>query len=220
MRKPHPTRRRSFAAARRNAAARGRARTTAAKEELRARILSEAMALFVAEGYTGFSMRKLAHRLRYSATTLYGYFKNKDELLLAVIDQGYDLARSRLTVRGGDPLEQLHAIAGAYFDFAFENPALYELMFIHRPGRVFEQTKDVVRARLGILEQIVDAALKAPPLAQFDEATVRHTIEVFWATLHGLVSLALSVPIFDEPRARRNLAFLLGLVAPFAQRYT
>ena len=216
MQRRQPARRRSLVATRRKTA-RGRARTTAAKEELRARILREAMALFVAEGYTGFSMRKLAHRLRYSATTLYGYFTNKDDLLLAVIEQGYDLARSRLTVREGDPLEQLQALANAYFDFAFENPVLYELMFIHRPGRVFDQTRDVVRDRLVILKQIVDAALVTPPLAQFDEPTVRHTTEVFWAALHGLVSLALTVPVFNERWARNNLAFLLGLVAPFAR---
>jgi AcrR family transcriptional regulator len=220
MRKAHPASRRRAAASQRVAAPRGRARTPAAKEELRHRILREALALFVAEGYAGFSMRKLGHRLRYSATTLYAYFENKDDLLLAVIDQGYDLARSYLKVGGGDAVERLHAITGAYLDFAFENPALYELMFIHRPGRVFDLTKNVVRTRLGILQQIIDAALETPPLSRFDETTARHVTEVFWATLHGLVSLALTVPLFDEHWARRNLAFLLRTLTPLLHQYS
>ncbi|MBI3769267.1 MAG: TetR/AcrR family transcriptional regulator [Deltaproteobacteria bacterium] len=221
MRKARRARRRTTSTSRRIATApRGRARTLAAKEELRSRILREAMALFVEEGYAGFSMRKLARRLRYSATTLYAYYEHKHDLLLAVIGQGYDLARSYLQVGDGDAMERLHALSNAYFDFAFENPTLYELMFIHRPGRVFESSEDLVRTRFGILQQIIDAALETPPLSHFDETAVRHTIEVFWGALHGLVSLALTVPFFDEKWARRNLAFLLRTLAPLVERYS
>src|ERR1051325_10281923 len=94
-----------------------RARTPAAKEQLRELIFREAVALFVEEGYAGFSMRKLAHRLHYSAPTIYAYFANKDDLLMAIIGEGYTLFRSHVTASGADPLGRFEAVGPAYMDF-------------------------------------------------------------------------------------------------------
>src|SRR5262249_47779933 len=80
----------------RQASERTRARTPEAKEELRNLILREATALFVEEGYAGFSMRKLAGRLGYTTTVLYSYFENKRELLLAIIGEGYQRVQTYL----------------------------------------------------------------------------------------------------------------------------
>lgn len=197
---------------------RGRARTPEAKQELRTRILREAVALFVEQGYTGFSMRKLADRLEYSATALYAYFANKDELLLAIIGEGYAVFGEFLRAAGGEPGQRMEAIGRAYLDFAFANPTLYRLMFIHRPGALFDLSEGTVEARLGLLHGVVQGARKAPLFAGADEATVRQAVELFWALIHGLVSLALTIPLFDEAWARRNLAFLLRTLRPLLAR--
>jgi AcrR family transcriptional regulator len=193
---------------------RERARTPEAKEELRARILQEAVSLFVEEGYTGFSMRKLAKRLHYSAPTLYAYFTSKDELLLAIIGEGYSLFRSYVTVPGNTPMELFHALGSAYMDFAFRNPTLYTLMFIRRPGALFDLSEETVKERLGILHAVVSTARKAPLFSRMDDAAVQQTVELFWAVAHGLVSIALTIPLFDEQWARRNLRFLMRTLEP------
>jgi AcrR family transcriptional regulator len=194
--------------------ARERARTPEAKAALRTRILREAVALFVEEGYRGFAMRKLATRLRYSAPTLYAYFANKDELLLAIIGEGYHLFRSYVLVAEGDPVRRFEAVGTAYMDFAFQNPTLYTLMFIHRPGPLFDLSEATVQARMGILHEVVRTAREAPAFAGADDAAVLHAVQIFWAVLHGLVSLALTIPLFDEAWARRNFEFLLHTLRP------
>jgi AcrR family transcriptional regulator len=203
---------------RREPAARERARTPEAKEQLRSRILREAVALFVEEGYTGFSMRKLAQRLHYSAPTLYAYFANKDDLLLAIIGEGYTLFRAHVVGAAGDPISSLAAVGNAYLDFAFRNPTLYRLMFIQRPGSLFDLSEQTVQTRMDILHQVVHRTRQAPLFADVDEATVRQAVEIFWAVIHGLVSLALTIPLFDEAWARRNLAFLLTTLRPVLAR--
>ena len=193
---------------------RGRARTPEAKEELRTRILREAVALFVEQGYTGFSLRKLAQRLHYSATTLYAYFANKDDLLLAIIGEGYTVFGAYLAAAGNDRAERLEAVGRAYLDFAFQNPTLYRLMFIQRPGALYDLSEETVKTRLGLLHEVVRSARDAPLFAQIDEASVQQAVELFWALIHGLVSLALTIPLFDEAWARRNLAFLMKSMRP------
>src|SRR5215475_11529096 len=59
------------------------------KEELRQTILKAAGELFLEQGYDRFSMRHLAETIGYSAATLYLYFRDKDDLLFTVVDEGY-----------------------------------------------------------------------------------------------------------------------------------
>jgi len=191
-----------------------RARTPEAKEELRRRILEEAVTLFLEQGYGGFKMRELASRLGYSATTLYMYFDNKDDLLFAVIGHGYELFQRYLQVAVPEPGARLRALGTAYLDFAFQNRSLYRLMFIDRPGFLFDLSEEKVSARLGLLDNVRTTVAEIPLFAGFDDTALRDTTELFWALLHGIVALALTVPLFDEAWARAKLATLVGLGEP------
>ena len=55
------------------------------KHELRQRLLSAAGQEFLEHGYENFSLRRVAEVIGYSATTIYLYFENKDDLLLATV---------------------------------------------------------------------------------------------------------------------------------------
>jgi AcrR family transcriptional regulator len=50
------------------------------QEQLRRKIFDAASELFAQEGYQNVSMRKIAERIEYSPTTIYLYFKDKNEL--------------------------------------------------------------------------------------------------------------------------------------------
>ena len=59
------------------------------KQELRQAILTAAGELFLEQGYERFSLRKVAERIGYSPTTIYLYFRDKDDLLFTVVDEGF-----------------------------------------------------------------------------------------------------------------------------------
>lgn len=197
-------------AARRKKEAGDRARTPQAKEELRARILQEAIVLFVDEGYHGFTMRKLAVRIGYTPTTIYFYFKSKDELLFEVISNGWELFRKYLAVTAPDPLARLVKVGERYLDFAFEHPELYKLMFITRPQFLFDLREEKVGPRWGILNEVAALAGDALGAGGKDRAAREAMASLFWAEVHGLASLALTVPLVDEKWARNNYAFLVA----------
>lgn len=195
-----------------------RARTPAAKQELREKILREAVHLFAEEGYTSFTMRKLAARIGYTATTIYAYFDDKDALLAAVITSGYDKLAAALDVSRHAPPRRLQALGRAYLDFAFANPELYKLMFMLRPKALYDLSEEKVRTRLGSLDRVGDAARGLPRFASLGDAALRRAAELFWAELHGLASIALQVPLFDERWARENLDYLLERLAAAAPK--
>ena len=59
------------------------------KKELKELILKEARALILEEGFEKTSIRKIADRIEYSPTTIYLYFQDKNELLLALHQESF-----------------------------------------------------------------------------------------------------------------------------------
>src|SRR5262249_28577647 len=121
------------------------ARREQEKESLRRMILDVAGELFLEQGYEGFSMRRVAERIGYSATTIYRYYEDKDDLLFAVINEGFsEFARQLRGAAEGarDPLKRLEALGRAYIRFGLENPVYYQMMFMKRADLLFESRKE------------------------------------------------------------------------------
>jgi AcrR family transcriptional regulator len=57
------------------------------KTTLRREILAAARELIAKEGYESVSMRKIAERIEYSPTTIYLYFRDKEELVREVCEE-------------------------------------------------------------------------------------------------------------------------------------
>lgn len=55
----------------------------------RQQMIKEAKLILETEGIEGLSMRRLAQKLQQTPGIVYHYFKNKDELLLAIVQEGY-----------------------------------------------------------------------------------------------------------------------------------
>ena len=59
-------------------------------QKVREEILDKTLELINEVGYENFTMRKLANKLNMTATPIYQYYKNKDELYLAALTQGFE----------------------------------------------------------------------------------------------------------------------------------
>jgi AcrR family transcriptional regulator len=65
-------------------------RREAEKEILRAKIFDGASRLIIEEGYEKFSIRNLAKEIEYSPAMIYNYFKDKDDIIMAITIHNYD----------------------------------------------------------------------------------------------------------------------------------
>lgn len=178
------------------------------KQELRQAILTAAGELFLEQGYEHFSLRKVAERISYSPTTIYLYFRDKDDLLFTVVDEGFERFGQQLAAAEAsteDPWERLIALGRAYVTFGLQNPVYYQLMFIQRTDFLTHPHAGESQPRIAgfqMLRQAVQRAIDAGVLRPGDAQSYS---DVLWALVHGMVSLAISFPTFYANRIQRTM---------------
>jgi AcrR family transcriptional regulator len=165
------------------------------KTDLRAGILEAAVKLFEKKGYEGFSLRQVAEEIGYTPTTIYLYFKDKDDLLLNVVYEGFKLFGESLEAgyrSTTDVLERFRAVGWAYFDFAMTHPIHYRLMFMQRGEFLQTQPPDgysSVIDSFGVIQRVIAEGIEAGVMQGGD---VRTLSTLIWANVHGVVSLLLT----------------------------
>ena len=108
------------------------------REAVRRSILDAARDLFVTEGYHNVSIRKIAERIEYSPAAIYGYFPSKDDIFIALAEEGFRLLsdpddpthRDRTPALA--PLARIHAIFWRLYEFSRDHPQYFALMFVDR----------------------------------------------------------------------------------------
>ncbi|MCP4229638.1 MAG: TetR/AcrR family transcriptional regulator [bacterium] len=99
--------------------------------ELVKAIKGAAVELLLEKGAKGVKIRKIADMVGVTATTIYYYFENKNELMrkvsIMVFDDFNRYVDSKL--KGDTPPERLISLRKAIFQYAVENPNIFELLF-------------------------------------------------------------------------------------------
>jgi AcrR family transcriptional regulator len=167
-----------------------------ANPQLKAALLEEARRVVLEEGYAALSTRKIAKAVGCTATSIYLYFRNKDELVHALIDEGIGRLHDELIEAAEtrpSPRDQVEAVCRAYLLFAIENPAYYEIMFTLHPQHMERYPQDKyrrVRRNLELMGALLARAAKRTPTAADPKFLVPAT--VLWSSLHGLAALILA----------------------------
>lgn len=163
------------------------------KQELKDLILHAAKDVFLEEGYERASIRKIADRIEYSPTTIYLYFKDKNDLLLELHRQSFHqffmILSSVVTIE--DPYERLIAMGKRYIEHGLTNPEAYELKFLLKAPLEALECKNEIwddgdRA-ICFVQAIVDQCKEA---GYFEEHLNTESFSIMlWAQVHGLVTL-------------------------------
>ena len=153
-----------------------------------ASILNAARDLFVAEGYQSVSIRKIAERIEYSPAAIYSYFASKDDIFLALAEEGFHLLdeKVRSAMKTGDPLEDVRANWWAFYEFAQEQPAYFQLMFVDRSvPRITQEWEgfEFLQQMLGNAEAALQKAIDAGQLPKTLNPNV--AMHMLWAALIG-----------------------------------
>jgi AcrR family transcriptional regulator len=164
------------------------------KLEIRKLILDASIKLFSDEGFGNVTIRKIADLIEYSPTTVYLYFKDKDEIYAALHDIGFQKMSefNRNLASINNPLLRLHKMGENYLQFGMEHPEFYNLMFIMgEPMKVFSEAGCEWKpgdAAIGVLKTTVTECMEKGYIAKGDPQLVSLSV---WSFVHGLVSLVL-----------------------------
>jgi AcrR family transcriptional regulator len=197
--------------------------TLTRRERVRLQTLGEikqhALAQVADGGVAALSLNAIAKAMGMSGPAIYRYFGSRDELLAALVTDGYgELAdtvqQAAATAGRRAPARRLAAVTEAYRAWARANPYRYELLFSVRPATYSDPTEAIAAiqpAMVIVLEQLgeIAGAGRAPTGAKLDKQLLRwagmrgggvdlpspHVLKLgvlTWSRLHGIVSLELA----------------------------
>ncbi len=183
----------------------------------RAEILRAAERIFVAEGYEGATIRKIADEVGVSSTALYMHFADKDRILLEICDQAMSQLMEinrEISVRPTDPVSRVRGMLEAYVAFALGNPNAYRLVFCtssladsaHRQHATMELGRQCFERFSGVVREIAaEGRLRA--------GDARSAAQALWAACHGLIALRIAKPDFDwAPQSELTAVMIEGLL--------
>lgn len=100
---------------------------------LRLEILNVVREMLLKDGYNNLSMRRLATVIGYSPTTIYNYFKNKDDIIFNLCNDYFSRLADTLikSVDEADsPEEKIKKCMMAYIRFGLDDPDSYHIAFM------------------------------------------------------------------------------------------
>ena len=168
-----------------------------AKENLRREIFSAASDLFAQEGYQNVSMRKIAERIEYSPTTIYLYFKDKDDLLKQICEDTFGHLGNRLNAIEGEygkTFEGLKRGLREYIEFGLEHPKQYEVTFMTPVEKYLDNEEypfegSMGQRAFGYLRGQVAACMESGAMKDDD---VDEVSQALWAGVHGTTALLIA----------------------------
>src|SRR5690606_33107187 len=128
-------------------------------------ILEAALSEFARHGLAGARMDRIAERAEVNKRLIYYYFKSKDELFLAVLEDAYTRIRTaeqQLRLNDMPPAQAIRRLTEFTWDYYIANPEfltllnsenLHEGRHVARSGRVREMNSPLVETLGEILER-------------------------------------------------------------------
>lgn len=156
-------------------------------------ILEATRDLLAEGGLDALSMRAVAAKVGVSATAIYNYFQNKQDLVRRVVDQGFErftaYLRAAIADKAEGSAERLAALGEAYIRFALENGEYFRIIFASHAD-VNRQIEDLPSGGgYGLFRQTIVDAMEAGAIRRADPDLV---VLYLWTHVHGLVMLMLS----------------------------
>lgn len=153
-------------------------------------ILEAARDLLAQGGLDALSMRAVASKVGLSATAIYHWFQNKEDLVDRVVLHGFRRSEAYMWKAIEDlpagSMDRVAALGEAYIRFALENREYFKIIFaIQTPA---PRHIDDVPGQGGyrVLRQCVVEAMEAGNIRQMEPDLV---VLFLWSLVHGLVTI-------------------------------
>jgi AcrR family transcriptional regulator len=167
----------------------------------RAEILEAAERIFVAEGYEGATIRKIADEVGVSSTALYMHFADKACILHEIVDGTLSQLLVNNTEIANKPLDAVvrtRMMLDAYMHWGLEHANAYQLVYCSRgpvssdptPERTTDLSRQCYEAFSGVVREV--AANGRLRTGSADSAA-----QALWMACHGVVALMISRPAFE-----------------------
>lgn len=159
--------------------------------DLRAALLDASRTLIRRKGLHGFTLREVARRAGVSHNAPYRHFRDRNDLLAAIAEEGFNLLTAKVreaASKGAGPLDGLRLAGIAYVQFGLDRPEEFNVMFsiVPDPG-IHPSAKAAADAAFKSLLALIVDCQRAGLLARYEPLTAARIV---WAQVHGITELA------------------------------
>jgi AcrR family transcriptional regulator len=171
----------------------------------RAEILEAAERIFVAEGYEGATIRKIADEVGVSSTALYMHFQDKGCILLEICERTITLLLERnreIAAKPLDPVVRTRMMLEAYMRWGMEHPNAYQLVYsAPRPVSAGIWPEDTVDLSTQCYDIFCGVVREIAASGRLRTGTAESAAQALWMSCHGVVALRASRPNFGWAEA-------------------
>ncbi len=168
-------------------------------------LITAAKDILQTSGLNSLSIRKLAEKTNVSRAAPYHHFKDKNELLCAIAEDGFLqqdalIEKELVTSTETDSTLKFERFILAFLRFASENKEQYDLMYggtIWKNGTPTESLSNISKTSFKLWLNEIEKLQQEGILKQNTNAL--RLAQVTWATLHGLCHLA-NDRIYIDPK--------------------
>jgi AcrR family transcriptional regulator len=166
----------------------------------RAEILEAAERIFVAEGYEGATIRKIADEVGVSSTALYMHFQDKACILMEICERFFQelLARNaEIAARPVDPVVRTRMILEAYTRWGLEHPNAYQLVYCtRRPAAAAPLPHATAEISQRCYDVFADVVREIAAVGRLRTGDASSAAQALWLSCHGVVAMIITRPKF------------------------
>jgi AcrR family transcriptional regulator len=167
------------------------------REEVRAKILDAAGELFLHEGFENVSIRRIAEKIEYAPSTIYLYFKDKDDLLATICQEMFEklsLRLEKLMTKDLSPLELVRQGLKLYIEFGLAHPNHYLVTFnvhalVHASGHDLGEKPPSGLRGFAILGQCLQGGIDDGSIRKQDLVPLAQSV---WMMAHGVTNMLIT----------------------------
>ena len=167
----------------------------------RAEILEAAERIFVAEGYEGATIRKIADEVGVSSTALYMHFPDKACILLEICQntfQGLLARNAEIAARPVDPVVRTRMMLESYVRWGIEHPNAYQLVYVARsPSTLAPLPEATARLSQQCYDVFAGVVQEIAAQGRLRTGDGHSAAQALWMSCHGVVALFTSRPNFS-----------------------
>ena len=168
-----------------------RARSGAAGGSLRPTLIDAAVTLIARKGPEGFSLREVARRARVSEAAPYWHFADREALLAAVAERGFEeMAKGMMEIwsRETEPEARFRALGIGYVRFALAHPSYLRVMFGSEvPDKAEHPALKAAGERTFTL--LIQAIAECQAVGRVRAGDPEVLAVAAWSIVHGLAAL-------------------------------
>jgi len=189
----------------------------AVRESRRKKIILAAQAEFARNGYYNTEVASIAEKAGVSKGTIYNYFDNKEAILLAVVNAGFEQLGERMrkiSAEIADPVEKMSEALREYLKFFDSHKAFYRVLIreaVHILPKVRDEYRGHVMAHVGYIEKLIKQGIASKRFVKVDaRLAALCLIEMIGAVTRGVVLMNRKLRVEEDHRTIMRI-FLNGI---------